>query len=1054
MNMRALKEKKDKPASSVPTATVTIPVNPRTETADFDLNPILDESFFLAYGVLKNFLNPLHQCARQKITGLVEINSRLHQRLSELTQNDFSPATFCRELEAATKEYLQWLEAGPFLDDAEFARDLLNPLDQEFQQLCQKLPAFVTITVADEFWQPASGDPLLIRWWKRGVALRLSFQRFAYKIANRIRALLRRPEQTAPPRQRNIAAQPFLKFHLELPLATFLLEERQRNLRGLAEQVHQIHQGTESMMFDLLFLDDLKELYLNPPPEKVAPKLQSLKNQIQNLQADLENINVSESEKRLQEFLDDAHRSLRLHWERAGTVVLPNQRFGDLKVAKGWRSLEQDFNEAQKSWAQHFEGEKHDWQKDLQLSELQLRATQICFDTLGAMVKKIRQQILPEFERLHNLLAASLERFQKIEQPSDSELERAILDENRSLVRDLRREHLPHISEIILQAKLVKAVENCGSRIGHTIESLPDRHRIFRSVDLKGLRPKSNVVEIALKDLVLSETYSKLEKEHAAFASEIQQKVDKIVRDISEIDQIIEVNLEAALELLQEESSETQAEAHSVALQGVQRAKNQIISLIQQIEEIAAQSEETLLKLALDFEKQIKVLADNEKILDLKLRVARARSREQVRDYRRQILKSLKLALPTLRAEGSELFKKIRDSYFRIRKITGLAHATVDAEAKLIQFVSETQRRINRLPYVYQRLFRIEPLTDERFFGGRAEDLEYLKNAFAAWRAGEYGVTAIVGEKGSGKTTLLNFATSEIYSKLPLQKIELAGLAVSDEKKLFLLLKDALHFDDAANLDDLERRLINLENQKIIVVEDLQNLFIRTVDGFDALERFLSLISRTHRSVYWVATCTRYSWRYLDRVLNVSKFFQHVISLGSLTQEDIENIILKRHRVSGYKLVFEPPPEASQSKKFKKLASEAARQDFLQDLYFGQLNQLAAGNITIAMMFWQSAIQKIAQESMQISLKNFDASFLHQLPAEELFTLAALLQHEMLRIEEHATIFHQDIQQSTLLMNRMANRGILYEKSNGCFQINFLLYRAVVQTLAAKNILH
>ena len=72
---------------------------------------------------------------------------------------------------------------------------------------------------------------------------------------------------------------------------------------------------------------------------------------------------------------------------------------------------------------------------------------------------------------------------------------------------------------------------------------------------------------------------------------------------------------------------------------------------------------------------------------------------------------------------------------------------------------------------------------------------------------------------------------------------------------------------------------------------------------------------------------------------------------------------------------------------------------------------------------------------------------------EELFTLGAILQHEMLNAEAHARVFHQDVEQSVLLLNNLANKGILIEKPVGYF-IHPFLYRPVVLVLKSKNIIH
>ena len=104
------------------------------------------------------------------------------------------------------------------------------------------------------------------------------------------------------------------------------------------------------------------------------------------------------------------------------------------------------------------------------------------------------------------------------------------------------------------------------------------------------------------------------------------------------------------------------------------------------------------------------------------------------------------------------LFEQARRHYFRIRKITGLAPTGIDIERELTRFLIETRKQMEALPFVYRRLFRIEPLLDDRFFSGRNDELIEFEQCFRNWQAGQFAITALVGEKGSGRTTLINFA--------------------------------------------------------------------------------------------------------------------------------------------------------------------------------------------------------------------------------------------------------------------------------------------------------
>ena len=106
------------------------------------------------------------------------------------------------------------------------------------------------------------------------------------------------------------------------------------------------------------------------------------------------------------------------------------------------------------------------------------------------------------------------------------------------------------------------------------------------------------------------------------------------------------------------------------------------------------------------------------------------------------------------------------------------------------------------------------------------------------------------------------------------------------------------------------------------------------------------------------------------------------------------------------------------------------------------------------MLFWQRAIQEIRTDRLIVyPFLNLDFSFLYQLSYEELFTLAAFLQHEILNVTQHAHIFHENQTKSALMLNRLLNNGIIVQHPNG-YHIHPFLYRAIVRTLKSKNIIY
>jgi hypothetical protein len=1029
--------------------------NPREDVMIL-LEEILDEVQSTVAALVKKAISDCKGTHERNLSAFTAIQKTYWEPFDGTDEKEISFQVLLQRLEAARQKHLEWIKGLQYLNQ-HAPGSLWGEWKAQFEQWLKALPISQDVPIPETYWATRPEDVLKVRLWKWVKRQRNLFREYGLRIRNRARSFLRRPPLRLPQDHRNIPVHRFLENYISLPMARLLLQEREQVLREVALQLQQLHHATEKMIGELLGLGNRKDLCLAPIPQEIRAQVQGIRARMPGAELyfeDLERLKTN-SPDRINDRLGRLKVRLQGAWEYADTLVLPNGAFDERNILERWELMEREVEKSRHAWQVHFQGEQEDWKKDIELSLHQIQSILICIDTVQSLEQKIEEQILPSMKEPRIMITETLRKFQDAEL-EEGKLKDMILVENRSMVRSLRQHKLPALTDAVVQAQIDKTLENYLSRIKYSTESIPEEHVIMHQPDLHKLRPDSNIMRISLKDLILEEFFSKLSRNHNTLSGEMDQKVQEILRDISELDQIVEFNLEAALDLLQQrEEHDSIGDARSVVTEGLGRATLQIDDLIHKNRKVAEISQETLVRMTYEYTRQIQELANNEKIIELKIRVARAKAKERIRDYRGRVLKNVKTALPFILSASINFFRPVQTGYLRFRKMTGLAPATAKIEEPLTQFIAERQNQIAALPYVYQRLFRIEPLTDERFFDGRTEVMKALKDEFETRGVGYYGVVALVGEKGSGRTTLLNFAARRIYSKWPCLKMNLKEMTLRTEKGLFMALKDIFKAENIESMDALETHINEQPSQRILIVEDLQNLFIRTVDGFDILERFLLFVSRTHKRVYWIISCSLYSWQYLDKVIQISKYFKRTIVLGQLSKTDIENIILKRHRVSGYKLHFEIPEKLRSSRRFRKQTSERELQSQCKNLLFEQLDELGAGNITVTMLFWLSAIKRIEKDTLILSpLIEIDYTVFYRFSPEELFTLSALIQHDALNAEEHAEIFHQEIRQSLLLLNRMSNKGILAGNTDGSYKINPLLYRLVVEYLKTRNILH
>jgi hypothetical protein len=923
---------------------------------------------------------------------------------------------------------------------------------EQTQHFFSSFPSNIEEEVKEDFWFKENNDTFFIGSWKFYNRRKNGFKNFLFAGKNVFRKILKKPAADKKTASKSILTQDFFDYYFTLPFLSSVHDIWQKHLQIISRHLAEIHKETEHIVHPL-FADGKFEALINSDTAPLLNLIRHLNNFSQIVKDFQDKYNVFQKETLSANKLyltrlknDSDHK-----WKYAGTFILPVRKFNANRFKSSYKKFEKNFIEINTDWQKHIDGEKSDWQKDNELSMVQLYAGHLCHITISSLKSKL-DVLLPSFIDPRIMIENTLRDMKAGNFKTADTFSEKIHSINRTILRDLHREKLPQLADAIGDAQFAKTMENYLSQMENELENLSKEYTVFRSQDLENRPPESKFIDIPLKDLITDEFYAIIEDSLKPQISNLINTTDWFIRAVSENDQIIELNFDTALELLESSEENPLNKAISVATEGLERAAKQLSDLIDESNSSINGSIESLLKETLNFEAHIQDLSDNDKIIALKIRAEKAKTQDKIRQTAITAIQKIKGSLPGLLKIIFDGLKKIQVIYFRIRRVTGLAESSAEAEDQLSQFLYHINKQLKRLPFVYQRLFRFQPLEDERFFAGREDEMQQLKNQLDHWKNGNFALTAIVGEKGSGRTTILNFAEKEFYNNLHLVPIDLAS-TIYKEDELFKILSSAFEMNDCKNLDDLEEKLQKRENSCICVLENLHNMFLRIPEGFAAMERFLLLISNTHQKVHWITTCGIYSWHYLDKVLNISKFFHKSITLPELKQNSIRDLIMKRHRASGYKLFFETPAGLENNRKFKKLATDKNKQMYLGELFFEKLSEMSAGNVTVAFLFWLSSIKEIKDDFLIVSPVNeFETLFVKNISGDDLFTFAAFLQHETLTAQQHAIIFNQDLQKSLLVFNRLKNKGMLSEKNDG-YQVHYLLYRPVVRTLKINNLL-
>ena len=947
------------------------------------------------------------------------------------------------ELEILIRFYAKlrtWLDESSTVVSTVFPDDTLDSWNRHFGKIYNKQPEWITLDIPEEFWEKEDGETLIVgigKSWKRTGR---NIYRMRNAAGNSLRRLFKRKESPWQNAKRRLPVRRILEQAWVIPLKSTLLKEFFQFFRYRSQFITEVHTLTEQMM----------QPVEHPDANKTDTAVDDLKKYLDQKKEIFDKY-LSDFDGRMNAFLGELNEGFDKIWEEAGTLKKPVRGYRQGRIEAKNRKLKRDFTDGRAAWELHVSATRENWLKDLELSTAQLRLQDYEQKVVEITGDRITQKLVPVFSNTLVRIRKSIDTLSD-EENKPEELKGILLTEGRDLIKSLRQDLLPQMADTLVNAHLEQTVQSYQNRSKNIQEDLSEVHSIVREKEDTGLIPKVKIDEVPIKELVREEVLVRLQEGFSDAMTSLRPRLELVSRSISEIDQIVEYNIEAALQILRDREEEPREQAWPVLMDGLKRSESKLVTLNQELSDINESIRLNLDDITDTAVNRIGELKDNEEILKLKIRWARARAKDQMRQFRSNIWSGIKRLLPRVKAFGRFSASYLRTGVGRVKEITGLGGISEQSTEAISRHLIAFQDQVNRLPFVYRRLFRIEPITDDRLFSGRKDEIMALQKDFDLWKKGVRGAVAIIGERGSGKTTLINDIVRDIYAGYPVITIRFDQTNI-DQSALFKTLRDRLNSGKSKSWDELYEAL-DPNTPVICVIENLHNLFLRKISGFGAIDEMMKFISRSRDRVYWVISSGLYGWQYLDKAQHISRNFSQVVKLHNLTPGEMQDLIMRRHRLSGYNLKVKAPENIDHNRKFKKLNAEQEKQDFLVDRLFRNLSEKSDGNIVVAMLFWLSSVTDIGSDFIEVDTDiELDNSFVHYLTTDELFALVVLIQHEILNPDEMAAVLRMDSADADLLLHQMNNRGYVRQLDVN-YSVHPFFYRPIVRALSSRNMLH
>ncbi len=930
----------------------------------------------------------------------------------------------------------------------------IEPAELEIEATLERLQAIFARRLSRENSEPwvvlepkecsaVSGDKICERFHRLCWRFRLHLNNGRIKLFNLWRILLHRTPLPPEPLFQRISLPDRVDHLVYFPFAQKLTCDWCVQLQTGDEVLENLHRICENVKRSWL------QLVQEDEDDPFAGDYSSYMDSLQKMRSPLLKRTTSGRTARDESFAAQ-WQEIETNWkERWKIPVQPNCRLSEI-IRPSADRLKLRLKRCRQRWLPRMNGEISDWQKDIELALFQTRLIQAALLAGSTMGSYWRDEVLPAFRNAEAILAESTHRLEKVGE-KNADLKESIARENRILLNKLRKETLPVLESVLRQAEFTDIDERIRETVRELLYRLPEEQTVVRKRPRQSFLPGVKIDRAPLRSLIDSVYIRQFNEQVMVHQNELENRSAQLLQELSELDQIVEFNLETGLSILEKGRRREHIEqAQESVLDGMQRSARVLKNLQKKSDSLFRKAISGLHAEIGSLIQLVHGLSDNDQLIDLKVRLAHARTRKSVLVVWKRALEILRMGALYCWRALKRAFSSLMSWRQNIRKMTGLAPAPIQISKDVSHYLIDAEHAIDKLPIIYQRLFFSDALQDMRFFVGHTSIIDSLRQQLELWKNNEFSATVLIGDVGSGVTSILNIARQQLYTDRTVRSCTIQNI-LTTEDELTNFFQQALD-RPGATLAEMADEL-NTGDSQIIILEKLHRLFLRTVDGFSALERFLLFLTQTSKNVHWVVTCNTISWLYLDRIFSISRYYNLIVELKGLDATNLQNFVLKRHRMSGFALDFLPSELLRRNRSYRRLRKRSDRQQFLRTRYFSQLEEQSGGNLSIALLYWLSSIERVSDEKFSIAPLNLlDHSFLYQFPLEELMTLAAVLLSDSLTAAQHALIFRQSQRLSELILHRLCNSGILL-CNEGAYRVHPFLYRPVVRALMNKNIL-
>jgi hypothetical protein len=327
------------------------------------------------------------------------------------------------------------------------------------------------------------------------------------------------------------------------------------------------------------------------------------------------------------------------------------------------------------------------------------------------------------------------------------------------------------------------------------------------------------------------------------------------------------------------------------------------------------------------------------------------------------------------------------------------------------------------LPADLALALRVTPVDEPELLVDFFPGFRDINDHLAAWSAGDrLGAALVIGPAGVGKTTWLR-AAGRCFGgdALPATLLRPSARLASEAALLDFIARGLDAPAAASHSRDALIAWLRAGPRRLVLIDDLQRLYLRGVDTRAAWSALSALIIGAGPRVFWICTISRLADEYLRWAARDAAPFRARVELSGWPEEQIAALLRRRTAAAGYTVRYDDLIVDRLE------GVESHAQLISTEIEYARLIwDYADGSPAVALESWRSSL--VLAEAKRVHVRLFrrpEEAKLEQLTQPQRFILASVVWHHSLTAEEATASLRFGLAACEEALERLRESGVL-----------------------------